>query len=142
MSDTTNLTAKQVQTDFIALLRGSSLEAAVSGSVYRDGYRPRDSRLEDIVVAFTTGTAAQVDSGVVTLNIFVPDIADSDGTLVEDGARTAELEAAAQTWFDGLSGGGAGDYLLSLRQTIYTEAEPETHEHFVSVRLGYRYFAN
>ncbi len=142
MSDSTNLTAKRVQTDFIALLRGSSLEAAVTGSVYRAGYRPRDSRLEDIVVTFTSGTAAQVDSGVVTLNIFVPDLEDSDGTFVEDGARTAELEAAAQEWFDGLSRGGAGDYLVSLRQTIYTEAEPQTREHFVSVRLGYRYYSD
>lgn len=134
------LTAKQVQTDIMNLLRDSVLEDAVSGSVYRSGIRPRDSRLEDVTVAFTTGTPDQIETGVVTVNVFVPDITDGDGTFVEDMARTAELEALAQEWFDGL-GAGTG-YLFSLRQTIYTEAEPDTHEHFVVIRLGYRYFSD
>ncbi|MCD8313427.1 MAG: hypothetical protein LUC24_04635 [Bacteroidales bacterium] len=134
------LTAKQVQTDIIGLLKDSPLAQAVSGSVYRSGLRPRDSRLEDITVAFTTGSPDQIETGVVTVNVFVPDLADTDGTLVENMARTAELESLAADWFESL---GAGtDYLLSLRQTIYTEAEPDTREHFVVIRLGYRYFAN
>ncbi len=136
------LTAKQVQTDVIALLRGTSLAKAVNGEIYRAGYRPRDSRKEDIVVVFTEGTSGQTETGTVTLNIFVPDVMmDADGTLVEDGARTAELEAAAQEWFDSLAPAGS-DYLFSLRQTICTEAEPDTDEHFVTVRLGYRHFSD
>lgn len=97
-------TGKQVQTDIRQMLLGSALAEAVSGSVYRNGYRPRDSRMEDIVVTFTAGLAEQIQTGVVTVDIYIPDIdSDANGTWVEDGRRTEALEAAAQAWADSLT---------------------------------------
>lgn len=48
-------TGKQVQGDIYQLLKDSTLYTMISGDVYRNGYRPRDSRLEDAVVIFTAG---------------------------------------------------------------------------------------
>lgn len=131
-------TAKQVQTDIIDLLRNSELAAEVTGEIYRRGYRPRDSRKEDIIVIFTTGIPDEIQTGVVTVNIFIPDIDPyGNGVQVEDGERSEALEALAQRWVDNLSG---TNYLFELQQTIYTEAEPEINQHFVVVKLRYRLY--
>ena len=57
------------------MLQSTELSAMISGGVYRDGYRPRDSKLEDIIVIFTNGEVGEVEIGTVTINIYVPDIA-------------------------------------------------------------------
>lgn len=131
-------TAKQVQTDIIELIRNSELAADISGEVYRNGYRPRDSRLEDIVVTFTTGLPDEIQTGVVTINVYVPDIDPyGNGVLVEDGERTEALEILSQKWVDSLMGSGT-NYVFKLRQTIYTEAEQDINQHFVVIKLGYK----
>ena len=97
-------TGKQVQGDVYRLLKDSTLYAMISGDVYRNGMRPRDSRLEDAVVTFTTGFPDQIQTGVVTVNIFVPDVDPyENGVLVEDGERTEQLECLAQEWADSLT---------------------------------------
>lgn len=74
-------TGKQIQGDIRKLLMDSTLYTQISGEVYRNGYRPRDSRKEDAVVIFTAGLPEQIQTGVVTINIFVPDIdCDDNGT--------------------------------------------------------------
>jgi hypothetical protein len=130
-------TAKQVQGDIIALLQGSNLAKAVNGEIYRFGYRPRDSKAEDIIVAFTTGSPDQIETGIVTLNIYVPDIENPDnGVLFEYGRRCEELEIAAGYWVKSLTT-DKSDYRFTLQQTIYTEAEPEINQHFVVIKLKY-----
>ena len=92
-------TGKQIQGDIRRMLRESPLASAISGEVYRNGLRPRDSRQEDAVVTFTTGTPDEVQEGVVTINIFVPDTDPYDnGVMVEDTERTEELESLADEW--------------------------------------------
>lgn len=133
-------TGKQVQSDIYKLLKDSTLCSMVSGDVYRNGYRPRDSRLEDAVVIFTAGLPDQIQSGVVTVNIFVPDIDPFDnGVLVEDGARTEEIERLAAIWVESLTT-EISCYKFKLQQTIYTEYEPEINQHFIVIKLGYKYF--
>lgn len=133
-------TAKQVQTDILDLLRGSELAAGISGGVYREGCRPRDSRLEDAIVIFTAGLPGEIQTGVVTVNVFIPDTDPYDnGVLVEDGERTEAIEVLAQRWVDSLPSSGT-DYRFELKQTIYTEAEPDINQHFIVVKLGYRLY--
>jgi len=130
-------TGKQVQTDIIALLKNSELADAVNGEIYRFGYRPRDSKAEDIIVFFTTGFTEQIQTGIVTLNIYVPDIENpNNGVLLEDGRRCEELEIASCNWVESLTA-GRSDYKFSLQQTIYTETEQEINQHFVVVKLRY-----
>jgi hypothetical protein len=133
-------TGKQVQGDIYGLLKGSTLYSMISGDVYRGGYRPRDSRLEDAVVIFTAGLPDQIQTGVVTVNIFVPDIDPYDnGVFVEDGRRTEEMELLAAEWVKSLSA-EVSCYKFRLMQTIHTEEEAEINQHFVVVKLGYNYF--
>lgn len=133
-------TGKQIQGDIYRRLRDSELAGLISGEVYRSGCRPRDSRLEDATVTFTSGLPDQIETGVVTVNIFIPDIdADGNGTRMEDGARAEELEQLAQEWVDSLTAADSG-YKFRLQQAIYTEREAEINQHFVVVRLMYEYF--
>ena len=133
-------TSKQVQGDIYQLLKDSTLYTMISGEVYRQGYRPRDSRKEDAVVIFTTGLPNQIQTGVVTVNIFVPDIDPYDnGVWVEDGERTERVERLAQEWVDWIYD-NVTDYGIELKETIRTEKEPDIRQHFVVVKLKYRLF--
>lgn len=132
-------TAKQIQGDIYKMLKESHLSTMLTGGIYRNGYRPRDSRLEDAVVIFTTGTSGQHPEGVVTINIFVPDIDPyANGLYVEDGQRTAQIEMAAQKWAESLTT-EKSDYKFSLQKTIYTEEESDIQQHFIVVKLKYEY---
>ena len=133
-------TSKQVQGDIYQLLKDSTLYTMISGEVYRQGYRPRDSRKEDAVVIFTTGLPNQIQTGVVTVNLFVPNIEPYDnGVWVEDGERTERVERLAQEWVDNLTT-EVSCYKFKLQQTIYTEEEAEIKQHFVVVKLKYEYY--
>lgn len=134
-------TASQIQGDIYNLLRAdAALCSMISGNVYREGYRPRDSRQEDIIVIFTTGEVGEIERGVITINIYVPDIAPySNGVFVQDGKRTAEIEQAAAQWVQNLTADRT-NYKFRLQQTIYTESEPDIHQHFVVVSLRYDYY--
>jgi hypothetical protein len=97
-------TSKQIQGDVYRLLQDSVLSGMISGEVYRSGYRPRDSNREDAVVIFTTGLPDEVQTGVVTVNIYVPDTdLYGNGVLVEDGQRTEEIERLANDWVNSLT---------------------------------------
>lgn len=131
-------TGHEIQGDILGLLKSSTLAASISGGVYRAGYRPRDSRLEDAVVIFTAGLPSQVQTGVVTVHIYVPDI-ELNGVWVEDGARAEVLEKAAQAWAESLTC-AVSCYKFAVQQTVTTEAAPEIQQHFVVVMLRYEYF--
>ena len=134
------LTGKRVQSDVYSLLKHSTLSTMISGAVYRQGMRPKDSKEEDAIVIFTAGLPDQVQTGVVTVNIYVPDIDPyDDGLLVEDSERTEEVEGLAQQWVEGLTADRT-NYLFRLQQTIFTEYEAEINQHFVVVKLAYEYF--
>lgn len=133
-------TSKQVQGDIYRLLRDSTLYSMISGEVYRKGQRPRDSQLEDAVVIFTAGVPSQIQTGVVTVHLFVPDIdAYDNGVLVENSKRTEELEVLAQAWVDSLTA-EVSSYLFRLQRTIETDSDEEIHQHYIVVKLEYRYF--
>lgn len=165
---TTTLTSRQIQGDIYRMLRADeyaalvdierallhdaggeqctsrdkvNLAAAVNGNVYRSPeLRPRDSRAEDIVIIFTTGYADEVQEGVVTINIFVPDIDPfGNGVLVEDVERCEQIERLAQEWVDSLTA-DKSLYRFSLQRTITTEAEADIRQHFIAIALKYRYY--
>jgi len=128
-------TGSQVQDDVFQLIRNSDLASSVNGSVYKDGYRPRDSEKEDIVVIFTTGLADEIQTGVVTINIYVPDVDPyANGVFVKDGLRCSILEEAADSWLDSIQ----SDYRFTLNNTIHTTADEDINQHFVVVKLNYK----
>nr|DAO98931.1 MAG TPA: PORTAL PROTEIN, 15 PROTEIN, HEAD PROTEIN, VIRAL INFECTION, TAILED.2A [Caudoviricetes sp.] len=135
-------TSRQIQGDVYRKLLKSPIAETITGGVYREGLRPRDSPNEDAVVIFTAGVTGDIQSGVVTINIFVPDIDPyENGVLTEDSARTEEIERAAQRWVDSLSTRDS-NYRFRLQQTIATDEAPELREHFIVVRLEYDFFGD
>lgn len=132
-------TGQQIITDVIALLRGTSLADEIGGGIYREGTRPLNSTAEDMVVIFTTADAEQFQSGVVTLDVYVPDtVAGEDAVPVTDSARCEEIEVSAQRTVAELTA-RKSNYLFKLRDAIHTQRDEEIGQSFVVVRLGFKY---
>ncbi len=135
-------TGHDIQDEIYRMLKGSGLEQSVSGGVYKNGYRPRDSRLEDIVVTFSQSTAGQVQDGIVTVNVYIPDVDPyTSGVWVEDGERTAEIERALLAWLDGIDR-SATDLRLEASQPPFTMEDHASRQHFVTLRVRFRYLDN
>ncbi len=135
-------TSRQIQSDIFRLLKGSSLSKLVSGGIYHAGTRPRDSKKEDIVIRFTAGISEQIERGVVTILIYVPDVTPfADGVFVEDVKRCEWLETRACEWLESLADARSG-YLFTLDRTIETLASRDAtqREHFISIRMKYNYY--
>lgn len=132
-------TGSEIQGDVYRLLRDSTLYEHISGEVYRGGKRPRDSRKEDAVVVFTAGLPTQIESGVVTVNVYVPDTDFGEDYPSKDGDRIARLERLCQQWVDSLTA-EVSCYKFELQRTITDDFDPQCGQHFIVVRLYYRYY--
>lgn len=135
-------TSSDIEGDIYNMLRESALAQSLSGTVYREGYRPRDSRLEDAVVIFTAGLNGEIQEGTVTINIYVPDIDPyGNGVLVKNGKRVAELERKAQLWREALTAEKSNYlFLTDDEDTIHAVREEDIHQHFIVVTLNYKYY--
>ena len=91
----------EVERDFYSFIRNGSLGNAIRGEVYRPDMRPANAKTEDLIVKFLAGLDEQIQTGVVILNIYVPDTKNSDGRMVRDAARIGELEGAIRSFIDG-----------------------------------------
>ena len=139
-----NKTGTQVLTDVFGWLRGSALAEMVSGGVYYAETRPRDSKLEDIVVGYLAGVPADLQQIVVNINIFVPDIDPwRNGVLTPDVARLKEIEGAAATWANSLTVATTdGNYNVSLYDNIHSSEAAGIGQHYVNIQLRLRYWSN
>jgi hypothetical protein len=91
----------EVERDFYSFIRKGSLGNAIRGEVYRPDMRPANAKTEDLIVKFLAGLDEQIQTGVVILNIYVPDTKNSDGRMVRDAARIGELEGAIRSFIEG-----------------------------------------
>ena len=90
----------EVERDFYSFIRNGSLGNAIRGEVYRPDMRPANAKTEDLIVKFLAGLDEQIQTGVVILNIYVPDTKNSDGRMVRDAARIGVLQAAIRDFVD------------------------------------------
>ena len=143
------VTSKMVQRDIYNALRGSELSRNISGRIYYDGTRERDSMLEDVEVVFTYGTTdGQTASGVVTLLVYFPDVDPyGNGVMVEGdmlfacSGETKEEIGKCAAFVDDVKI-SMTNYKIGLRQSIMTQAQTEINQHFVSVMLSYETIEN
>jgi hypothetical protein len=130
-------TGQEIEDDVYSLIKNSANKPAVSGDVYKFGLRPRDSKQEDIVVKFITGLSNQIQTGRVLIQVYIPDIqTNKSGVLVKNITRCKEMEEAIMNWFNSLKG---LDYYFKLASTIQTFPDEEINQHFVSVRLDFKF---
>lgn len=131
-------TGHQIESDLYGLVSASGFLAHVNGDLYRAGTRPQDSSSEDVVVTFTTADGEQVQTGVVTLNVYVPDIAVSGyNGKVEDIERTEAIERLLNELVEYLRKSGS-NYLFSLKEAVHTQRESNMGQSFVVARLKFR----
>ncbi len=129
----------QIERDFYRMVKESPLAAAIGGSVYRAGTRPRNSKSEDAVVIFSAGLDGQIQDGVVVLNIFVPKrLFGQDTEPVKDISRIDVLEQLVRDWLSGQP--GAPEYLFPERDrpTVKSMEDPETNESYIHTRIRFR----
>lgn len=134
-------TGEEIEVDVRNLLLDANLP--ITGDIYYDEDRPRDSKEEDVSIIFTSAVpVGDFLEGVVTLNIAVPDIDPYDnGAWIKNKPRCRELERYAQEWVESLTA-DKSEYRWSLQQAIHTTADRERREHFIVIRLSFSYLIN
>ena len=139
-----NRTGLQVLQNVYQLLKDSTLADMVSGGVYYAETRPRDSKLEDIVVGYLAGVPADLQQLIVNINIFVPDVDPwRNGVLTPDIARLSAIEQAAAEWVQSLGVDTTdGKYNVSLYDNIHSGEAMGIRQHYVNVQLRLRYWSN
>lgn len=131
-----NKTGDEIEADVYSIIQASSLKNIVKGSIYKSGQRPPNAKTEDAVVSFLTGREGDIQTGVVLVNIYVPDIDSGAGNITKDIARCRELGIAANQFIQGIE---SSEYWFYLDSTIQTFKAEETGQHFVNARIRFHY---
>ncbi len=129
-----NLSSSDIEQDIYDMLKGSGLEAAISGSIYKSGMRPFNSSSQDVVITFLSGLSNQIQRGIVNVNVYVPN------TLIDDryykNTITCKLfETELKNWLETLE---SDKYLIKLDKTLQVFAEPKINQHFINARLNFK----
>lgn len=127
-------TEMQIERDFYQFVKDSDLGKAVKGDVYRAEMRPYNSNEEDIVIKFLSGIDGQIQTGVVILNLYVPDVVLGDGRTVADRERIGELQSLISSFVEDA---GDEEYLIETDGTPCTMRNEDIGQHFIYVRLKF-----
>lgn len=129
-------TEKRIERDFFEFVSKSELAKAITGKVYRKGMRPPDSGKEDIVVKFLSGLDEQVQSGIVVINVYVPDtVIRKTGAKVENIARVEELEELIISFVEN---NDSNEYDLSRDGTPKSLEAEGIEQHFIYARIKFK----
>lgn len=129
-----NKTGDEVELDVFNIIKESPLAKEVAGIVYREGTRPLDSKGEDIVVSFLTGLPGQFQTGVVNVNIYVPNIDNGSGVLIKDAGRCRYLGRKAEEVVSSLK---PSDYKFYLGAMIQSYKAEKLDQYFVNVKIKF-----
>lgn len=128
-------TEEQIERDFYTFIKASELGKAIRGTVYRDGMRPSDATTEDLIVKFLAGLDSQVQSGVVIVNLYVPDILyKADGRKVIDHKRIGVLQSLVN---DFVENNPDTEYWIEKDTTPTVQENTDISQHFIYVRLKF-----
>lgn len=129
-------TEQQIERDFYSFIRDSPIGKAINGGVYRDGMRPANSTAEDLIVKFLSGIDDQVQTGVVIINLYVPDVAfSSDGRKVKDSSRIAELEELILSF---VNDNADTEYWMQTDGTPASMLNEEINQHLIYARIKFK----
>lgn len=129
--------AEEIEDDVFAILNASPLKAMIKGKIYPSaGIRPLNATTEDAVISFLTGIDGQFQIGVVTINIYVPDIdtGQKPPKPVKDKARCRAIAKAANTLIGSLK---PSNYRFSLASMIQSFPVEGISQHFVNIQLKF-----
>ncbi len=129
-------TGSEIEQDVYELL-SSEMQGFIRGTVYLRGGRPINAKTEDAVISFMTGIDAQMQTGALTINVYVPN---PENGVTKNHKRCVEVERFMQNLIEKWS--VKSEYHFWLGQTINTFSEDKINQHFVNVKLKYRRFSN
>lgn len=109
----------------------------ISGTLYKEGTRPIDATTEDAVIVVSGGDAEQVQTIRAHINIYVPDVDNGSGNLVEDKTRLAELSDYDEAIVETLNNTLFEEYSFHLYKMTETFPEADIKQHFVNVNLEF-----
>lgn len=127
-------TAGNIEKDFFNLLRASELKDFFAG-IYYNGTRPFNSQKEDLVITFLTGRNKQIQTGVVILNAYVPDVDNGNKKYVKNKKRCDEIEFKLNSFIEANS--LSDEYKIELDEIIKTLKEDGIDQHFVHCRIKF-----
>ena len=129
-------TAEEVEGDIYTAV-SKYLKGRINGETYRRGARPtnRGSK-EDAVVSFLSGLDGQVQTGVVVVNVYVPNERRGDSYSVKNVARST---AVSRTLLNMLKEMRISGYDLRTERTVQTEEDNGATR--VTLRIKYKYNA-
>lgn len=131
-------TSSQIERDFFAYIANSAIGQNIGGSVYRSGMRDWNAKTEDAVVKFLAGEDEQIQTGVVILNIYVPDIIYSNGSR-PNHARIAEIEELINSFFDDFD---STEYWIKADTTPIVLDDSDIKQHHIYTRIKFQRFSN
>lgn len=129
-------TAEEVEGDIYTAV-SKYLKGRIDGEAYRRGARPTNrGDKEDAVVSFLSGLDGQVQTGVVVVNVYVPNEKRGDSYSVKNAARST---AVARTLLNMLKEMRISGYDLRTERTVQTEEDNGATR--VTLRIKYKYNA-
>jgi hypothetical protein len=131
-------TSHSILDDVVSRLKSAGFDGFIGGHIYKKK-RPDNSTAEDCVVSFKAGIDGQIQTGTVTVNVYVPDVNIGQGTLGEDVARTRAIEAELNIICRAFTN---GEYLFTPANIVETWEEEEIKQHFVHLDLNFNRVAN
>lgn len=107
-------------------------------NTFLNGTRPFNSRIEEAVITFISGIDDQVQTGIVNINVYVPNINNgvNKGVMVKNVKRCKQVSIALKEFQ--LSIRSFGEYYFTLDSIIKTFKVDEIEEHFVNCRLKFK----
>lgn len=129
-------TAEEVESDIYTAV-SKYLKGRINGETYRRGARPTNrGDKEDAVVSFLSGLDGQVQTGVVVVNVYVPNERRGDSYSVKNVARSM---AVSRTLLNMLKEMRISGYDLRTERTVQTEEDNGVTR--VTLRIKYKYNA-
>lgn len=117
----------------------------VGGGVYYRGLRPFHDNIssyqEDIVIAFLTGTSGDIQKGTCLLNVYIPNVQANSGIFYQDKQRCAAIAEALES-FPKFANDNADGIYFKQSDMIYTFAEENINQHFVSLKMEFKVLNN
>lgn len=101
----------EIKDILLGVIDGSELHNAVSGGLYKD-QRPTNSGKEDIIISILNGLNGEIQTAVINVNIYVPDVARGNDTI-ENAPRIRLLSKLA---YELLEDYVAGDYRFEIEK--------------------------
>lgn len=133
--------AKHIERDLWTYLKNgelSSSRSGVNGGFYRGDTRPDGSTLEDVVVKYLSGYDEQFQTGIVIVNIYVPDIAVSK--YERKLANTKRLEQLSELLTNSIEDNYDTEYGWYVEETPQILDADEINQHFVNARVRFNRF--